>query len=415
MHFDIMLARQYIVGLERYKGGYAFLPTLVYSSKNTFLTQSRINIILQLRCSIKMVGEKAYSTPSGKIMSDLKLSCPLPLQYQQIVMAHGGGGRLMQQLLAQVIQPTFSNEYLNQQHDSAVFKVGEQKLAFTSDSYVIKPLFFPGGDIGKLAVCGTVNDLAMSGAKPLFLSCSLIIEEGFDIQTLQTILQSMQKTANEVGVFIITGDTKVVDHGKGDGLYINTAGIGLLETDLQINPASIQSGDAVLVTGDLGRHGIAVMLQREGLDFDSRIESDCAILSPLVQDLLQAGIEIHCLRDLTRGGLASVLIELANTAKLHIEIAETQLPICEPVRGACEILGFDPLYIANEGCCAVFIPQTQVPTALAILHKHHAGQQAAQIGIVKETHASGLVTLETAMGIRRMLDLLSGEQLPRIC
>jgi hydrogenase expression/formation protein HypE len=348
-------------------------------------------------------------------MSELKLSCPLPLQYQQIVMAHGGGGRLMQQLLAQVIQPTFSNDYLNQQHDSAIFSVADQKLAFTSDSYVIKPLFFPGGDIGKLAVCGTVNDLAMSGAKPLFLSCSLIIEEGFDIATLQNILQSMQKTASEAGVFIITGDTKVVDHGKGDGLYINTAGIGLVETPLRINPSSIQSGDAVLVTGDLGRHGIAVMLQRDGLDFESSLESDCAILSPLVQDLLQAGIEIHCLRDLTRGGLASVLIELAHTAKVQIEIVETQLPICDEVRGACEILGFDPLYVANEGCCAVFLPAAQVPLALEILHQHNAGQQACQIGVVKQNHASGLVTLETAMGIRRVLDLLSGEQLPRIC
>jgi hydrogenase expression/formation protein HypE len=348
-------------------------------------------------------------------MSDLQLACPLPLQYQQIVMAHGGGGRLMQQLLAQVVQPTFSNDYLNQQHDSAVFNIGAQKLAFTSDSYVIKPLFFPGGDIGKLAVCGTVNDLAMTGAKPLFLSCSLIIEEGFAIETLQSILQSMQKTASEAGVFIITGDTKVVDHGKGDGLYINTAGIGLLETELVINPSSIQSGDAVIISGDLGRHGIAVMLQREGLDFESNIESDCAILSPLVQALLQAGIEIHCLRDLTRGGLASVLIELAGSAKVHIEIAETQLPIGEQVRGACEILGFDPLYIANEGCCALFIPAKQVETALAILHQHQAGQQAAQIGVVKDNHTSGLLTLETTMGIRRVLDLLSGEQLPRIC
>jgi hydrogenase expression/formation protein HypE len=348
-------------------------------------------------------------------MSELKLSCPLPLHYQQIVMAHGGGGRLMQQLLAQVIQPTFSNDYLNQQHDSAIFSVGEQKLAFTSDSYVIKPLFFPGGDIGKLAVCGTVNDLAMSGAKPLFLSCSLIIEEGFAIETLQAILQSMQKTAAEAGVFIVTGDTKVVDHGKGDGLYINTAGIGLLETPLLINPSSIQSGDALLVTGDLGRHGIAVMLQREGLDFDSSIVSDCAILSPLVQDLLQAGIEIHCARDLTRGGLASVLIELAHAAKVHIELVENALPICDEVRGACEILGFDPLYIANEGCCALFIPQSQVATALAILHQHQAGQQAVACGIVKETLPNGLLTLQTAMGIGRVLDLLSGEQLPRIC
>ncbi len=345
----------------------------------------------------------------------MELSCPLPLQYEQIVMAHGGGGRLMQQLLARVVQPTFSNDYLNQQHDSAVFSIGNQRVAFTSDSYVIKPLFFKGGDIGKLAVCGTVNDLAMSGAKPLFLSCSLIIEEGFPIETLQTILQSMQKTAEKAGVMIVTGDTKVVDHCKGDGLYINTAGIGLLETDCVIQPSSIRVGDAVILSGDLARHGIAVMLEREGLDFESEITSDCAVLSPLVQDLLQAGIEIHCLRDLTRGGLASCLIELAHSANVHIEITEMSLPIIEPVRTACELLGFDPLYIANEGCFALFLPPEQVDSALAVLQKHEAGQHACQIGIVQAAHGNGLLTLSTAMGIVRGLDLLSGEQLPRIC
>jgi len=345
----------------------------------------------------------------------MELTCPSPLHYEQIVMAHGGGGRLMQQLLARVVQPTFSNDYLNQQHDSAVFSVGNQRLAFTSDSYVIKPLFFAGGDIGKLAVCGTVNDLAMSGAKPLFLSCSLIIEEGFPIETLQRILQSMQETAAQAGVMIVTGDTKVVDNGKGDGLYINTAGIGLLETDLIIQPSSIQVGDAVILSGDLARHGIAVMLEREGLEFESEIVSDCAVLSPLVQDLLQAGIAIHCLRDLTRGGLASCLIELAHSANVHIEITETALPIIEPVRTACELLGFDPLYIANEGCFALFLPAEQVASALAVLKKHGAGQHACQIGTVKATHEQGLLTLNTAMGIVRGLDLLSGEQLPRIC
>lgn len=348
-------------------------------------------------------------------VTDLTLSCPLPLQYQQIVMAHGGGGRLMQQLLAQVVHPTFSNEYSNQQHDSAVFTIGEQRLAFTSDSYVIKPLFFKGGDIGKLAVCGTINDLAMSGAKPLFLSCSLIIEEGLDIEVLQTILQSMQKTAAEAGVLIVTGDTKVVDHGKGDGLYINTAGIGVLETPLVIQPSSIQAGDAVIISGDLARHGIAVMLEREGLDFESAIESDCALLSPLVQDLLLAGIDIHCLRDLTRGGLASCLCELAMTAKVHIEINEAQIPVDEEVRAACEILGFDPLYVANEGVFALFLPADQIHKALTILRHHNVGIQASHIGTVKNSHDQGLLTLEIAMGIVRVLDLLSGEQLPRIC
>jgi hydrogenase expression/formation protein HypE len=345
----------------------------------------------------------------------MELNCPLPLNYEQIVMAHGGGGRLMQQLLARVVQPTFSNDYLNQQHDSAVFTIANQRLAFTSDSYVIKPLFFKGGDIGKLAVCGTVNDLAMSGAKPLFLSCSLIIEEGLPIETLQSILQSMQNTAQLAGVMIVTGDTKVVDKGKGDGLYINTAGIGVLETDLVIQPSSIQVGDALILSGDLARHGIAVMLEREGLDFDSDIVSDCAVLSPLVQDLLQAGIDIHCLRDLTRGGLASCLIELANAASVHIEINETALPINDAVRTACELLGFDPLYIANEGCFALLLPPEQADKAVSILQKHQAGQFACQIGAVKSAHERGLLTLNTAMGIVRGLDLLSGEQLPRIC
>jgi len=348
-------------------------------------------------------------------MSDLTLSCPLPLQYQQIVMAHGGGGRLMQQLFTQLIQPTFSNPYLNQQHDSAVFSIGEQRLAFTSDSYVIKPLFFKGGDIGKLAVCGTVNDLAMSGAKPLFLSCSLIIEEGFPLEHLQTILQSMQKTAAQAGVFIVTGDTKVVDRGKGDGVYINTAGVGVCETALTIQPNQIQVGDAIIISGDIARHGIAVMLEREGLAFENTINSDCALLSEMVLDLLQTGIELHCLRDLTRGGLASALIELASSAKVQLQISETAVPIADDVKSACELLGFDPLYIANEGCCVLFLPAAQVTDALAILHRHETGKQAVQIGTVRAVDEKGYVTLKTAMGIERVLDLLSGEQLPRIC
>lgn len=345
----------------------------------------------------------------------MQLNCPLPLQYEQIVMAHGGGGRLMQQLLARVVHPIFNNDYTQQQHDSAVLNIAEQKLAFTSDSYVIKPLFFKGGDIGKLAVCGTVNDLAMSGAKPLFLSCSLIIEEGLPIETLQTILNSMQQTAEQAGVFIVTGDTKVVDKGKGDGLYINTAGIGVLADNITINPAHIQIGDAVIISGDIARHGIAVMLAREGLEFDSEINSDCAILSPLVQDLIAENIDIHCLRDLTRGGLASCLIELAGSSHTHIEINESQLIIEESVRSACEILGFDPLYIANEGCFALFLPKSQVNKALAILQKHNAGKQASFIGEVKENYTNGLLTLSTSLGVVRVLDLLSGEQLPRIC
>jgi hydrogenase expression/formation protein HypE len=348
-------------------------------------------------------------------MPDLKLNCPLPLQYEQIVMAHGGGGRLMQQLLDRLVQPAFSNPLLNQKHDSAVLTINGARLAFTTDSYVVKPLFFPGGDIGKMAVCGTLNDLAMSGAKPLYLSCALIIEEGFAIKDLQRIVESMQHAAQQAGVLIVTGDTKVVDHGSGDGVYINTAGIGLIGENVNVLPANIQVGDSIIINSDIARHGIAIMLEREGMNFDSSITSDCADLSGLVQELLQAGINIHCMRDLTRGGLASCLIELAATSHHAIEINEAALPVHQDVNSACEILGFDPLYIANEGCFALFVPEAQAEQALSALHRHPLGQQACLIGKVTAAHPKGAVTLQTAMGISRVLDLLSGEQLPRIC
>jgi hydrogenase expression/formation protein HypE len=348
-------------------------------------------------------------------MSDLELNCPLPLQYDQIVMAHGGGGRLMQQLLDGIIQPAFNNLLLNQKHDSTVLTINGSRLAFTTDSYVVKPLFFPGGDIGKMAVCGTLNDLAMSGAKPLYLSCALIIEEGFAIKDLQRIVESMQHAAQQAGVLIVTGDTKVVDHGSGDGVYINTAGIGLIGENVNVLPANIQVGDSIIINSDIARHGIAIMLEREGMNFDSSIASDCADLSGLVQELLQAGITIHCMRDLTRGGLASCLIELAATSHHAIEINEEALPVHQDVNSACEILGFDPLYIANEGCFALFVPEAQTELALNALHRHPIGQQACLIGKVTAVHPKGSVTLQTAMGISRVLDLLSGEQLPRIC
>jgi hydrogenase expression/formation protein HypE len=348
-------------------------------------------------------------------MTDFNLNCPLPLQYDQIVMAHGGGGRLMQQLLDSIIQPTFSNPILNQKHDSAVLAVNGTKLAFTTDSFVVKPLFFSGGDIGKLAVCGTLNDLAMSGAKPLYLSCALIIEEGFPLQDLQRIVHSMQHAAQQAGVLIVTGDTKVVDHGSGDGVYLNTAGIGIIADKVNVSPARMQVGDSVIINSDIARHGIAIMLEREGMQFDHNIVSDCADLSCLVQQLIHAGIDIHCMRDLTRGGLASSLLELAATAGQHIDITETAIPIQQDVNSACEILGFDPLYIANEGCFALFVPNAQTEQTLALLRQHPLGQQACLIGTIKTTHPKGRVTLQTATGSSRVLDLLSGEQLPRIC
>ena len=348
-------------------------------------------------------------------MSEPELTCPLPLQYDRIVMAHGGGGRLMQQLLDNLIQPVFSNPILGQKHDSAVCQINGSKIAFTTDSYVIKPLFFPGGDIGKLAVCGTLNDLAMSGARPLYLTCSLIIEEGFAMADLLRIVQSMRQTAEQAGVLIVTGDTKVVDNGKGDGVFINTAGIGLIDDHIEVNPRHIQAGDSIILNSDLARHGIAVMLEREGLNFEHHIESDCADLSGIVRALIEAGIEIHCMRDLTRGGLAAGLIELAVTARQHIEIMEAALPVNEDVKSACEILGFDPVYIANEGAFVLFVPETQEEQALSVLRMHPLGRQACRVGHVKSAHPQGMVTLQTPMGVSRVLDLLSGEQLPRIC
>ena len=346
---------------------------------------------------------------------ELQLACPVPLgQYEQIVMAHGGGGRLMQQLLEKLVQPAFANPYLAARHDSAVIEVGGQRLAFTTDSYVIKPLFFPGGDIGKLAVCGTLNDLAMAGARPMFLSTALIVEEGLAIADLQRVLNSMAETARAAGVMIVTGDTKVVDRGKGDGLYVNTAGIGLISRGANIAPSQVRPGDAILVNGDIGRHGIAIMAHREGLEFETTLESDCADLSGLVLSLLDAGVEIHCLRDLTRGGLASALIEIAQTSGLGLSLRETAVPVREDVRGACEILGFDPLYVANEGRFAAFVPEDRAERALALLRAHPLGANAALIGRVGGA-AGGAVHLETAFGVNRVLDLLSGEQLPRIC
>ncbi|MBK8816633.1 MAG: hydrogenase expression/formation protein HypE [Methylococcaceae bacterium] len=348
-------------------------------------------------------------------MADLELNCPLPLQYEHIVMAHGGGGRLMQQLLDNLVQPIFNNNILSQKQDSAVITVNGVKLAFTTDSYVVKPVFFPGGDIGKLAVCGTLNDLAMSGAKPLYLTCSLIIEEGFPIEDLKRILQSMQATAQQAGVQIVTGDTKVVDHDSGDGIYINTAGIGIVDENVNISSSRIEIGDSVIINSDIARHGIAIMLEREGMDFEHNIVSDCADLSGLVQGLIQAGIEIHCLRDLTRGGLASGLIELASASSLHIEIDESAIPILSDVGSACEILGFDPLYIANEGCFVLFVPASETEAALKVLAHHALGRRAVLVGKVKSAYPKGIVTIKSVTGVNRVLDLLSGEQLPRIC
>ena len=345
---------------------------------------------------------------------DFSLSCPLPLRHDTIQLAHGGGGRVMRELLERVLLPALGNPALDRRHDSALVELGGARLAFTTDTYVVHPRFFPGGDIGKLAVFGTVNDLAMAGATPRCLSLGLILEEGYPIEELRRVVESIRAAAQLCGVAIVTGDTKVVDRGKGDGIFINTAGIGLVPAGVELGPHKVRAGDAVIVSGDLGRHGIAVMSQRENLGFQTLIESDCAPLHDLVAALLTDGLDIHCLRDPTRGGLASVLNEIATDGKLSIETLETFIPVDESVSAACEILGLDPLYVACEGRMVVFLPEAQADRALERLRATPGGAGAARIGAV---HAEdpGLVVLRTALGTQRILDLLSGEQLPRIC
>ncbi len=342
-------------------------------------------------------------------------SCPFPIQnYPEVLLAHGGGGKLMHQLIGRMFLPAFHNPLLAPQHDASVFEVAGQRLAFTTDSYVVRPLFFPGGDLGSLAVHGTVNDLAMAGARPLYLSAAFIIEEGLRMETLWKIVCSMRQAAQHAGVQVITGDTKVVDKGKGDSLFINTAGIGILEHSLKITPQSVQPGDAVLVNGDLGRHGMAIMAVREGLEFESRIESDSAPVAEMVLELLRAGVEVHCLRDLTRGGLTSVLNEIAEAASLTLLVEEKLIPVREDVRAACEILGLDALQVACEGRFTAFVAEPQAERALAILRAHPGGAGACRIGKVG-AQRSAKVLLKSAIGAQRILDMGSGEQLPRIC
>ena len=348
-------------------------------------------------------------------------SCPIPLgQYPHILMAHGGGGRLMHQLIDQMFLPAFgSNPDWN--HDAARLELPHGRMAFTTDSYVVSPLFFPGGDIGSMAVYGTVNDLSMAGANPLYLSVSFILEEGLSMDILWQVVQSIQQAAAQASVQVVTGDTKVVDRGKGDGLYINTAGVGIIDHPWTIGPRSVQPGDAILLSGDIGRHGIAIMAQREGLEFETTLESDLAPVAAAVQALLEKGIEIHCLRDLTRGGLATTLNEIATTAQLDLQLDHT-IPITEAVEGACEILGLDPLYLANEGRFIAFVPADEADAAIAILQTYapDSALPAQQIGIVEAStlqteFSSGVVKQYTTIGGNRILDYRNVDQLPRIC
>jgi len=340
-----------------------------------------------------------------------------------ILLAHGSGGKLSHDLVEQVFVRHFDNPTLLQLEDSAVVLLPDStvpqptiRIAFSTDSYVVSPLFFPGGDIGKLAVCGTVNDLSMSGARPLWLSAGFIIEEGLQLAVLERIVASMAETARQAGVQVVTGDTKVVDRGSADKVFVNTAGVGVVPAGITIGSDQARPGDTILLNGTIGDHGMTIMTQREGLQFDSPLESDCAPLNSLVASLLSElpPDSLRCLRDPTRGGLATTLNELAARSQVGIEIEETALPVREAVRGACELLGLDPLYVANEGKLVAIVAPEAAETALATLQAHEYGREAIAIGRVTEAHP-GRVVLRTALGARRVVDMLVGEQLPRIC
>jgi hydrogenase expression/formation protein HypE len=345
---------------------------------------------------------------------DFTLGYPAPSPRSDTVqLAHGGGGRAMAELIDTIIRPAFQDPELDKAHDGAILSV-DGHIAFTTDSYVVQPIAFSGGDIGTLAVNGTVNDLAMCGARPICLSVGLILEEGLPITTLQQIVGSMRDAADAVGVRLVTGDTKVVDRGKADGMFINTSGLGRVVSQTPIGPAGIQVGDVMLVSGDIGRHGMAVITAREGFTFESEIVSDCAPLSGPVLALLDAGVEIHCLRDLTRGGLASALVEIAETAGCAIRIEEAAVPVSPGIASACELLGIDPFHVACEGRFVAFISPEHADRALDVLARFETTSEAARIGEVG-THPPGRVSCRGLLGVERIIDMLSGEQLPRIC
>jgi hydrogenase expression/formation protein HypE len=342
-------------------------------------------------------------------------SCPLPFaDHREIVLAHGSGGKLTQHLIEQTILPHFQSQLLEPLHDGAIFSAGHARLAFSTDSYVVKPIIFPGGDIGQLAVHGTVNDLAMCGARPLYLSAAFILEEGFPMADFRRVVQSMQAAAQMAGVEVVTGDTKVVDRGKGDQIFINTSGIGLIEDGVNISPRRATVSDKVLISGPIAQHGIAIMSVREGLEFEGKIVSDTAPLNGLTAAILSATRDVHVFRDPTRGGVTSALVEIAGAAHVGITLDETAIPIAEEVKGACEILGLDPLYVANEGKLLAIVPGHLADVVLSVMKPHPLGQGAAIIGEVVTEHP-GMLTMKTRVGGRRVVDMLSGEQLPRIC
>lgn len=342
--------------------------------------------------------------------------CAVPLTHQnQIVMGHGSGGRMTQELIRKVFQPYFSNPALNANNDFAeIPTAGGKKIVVSTDAHIVSPLFFPGGDIGRLAVCGTVNDVAMSGADPVCITATFIIEEGFAVSELEKIAQSMSSAAEEAGIYIAAGDTKVVEKGKADGLFISTTGIGLISDQLSIHGANAKPGDAVLISGTLGDHGIAVLSARGELGLETQIASDVAPMNTLVSALTDEIKNIHVLRDPTRGGLATTLNEIAVQSNVSITIEETNIPINKSVGAVCELLGFDPLYVANEGKVIVILPEQFANQALSIMKSRQYGQNAARIGTVN-AEPKALVLLKTRIGSNRVLDVMAGEMLPRIC
>jgi len=333
-----------------------------------------------------------------------------------VSLGHGSGGKLSHELVSGLFVPYFQNEILEDQTDSALLTIDNENFAFTTDSFVVDPIFFPGGDIGKLAVCGTVNDLAVSGAKPLYLSVSFIIEEGFEMTALEQIVNSMAEEASHAGIKIVTGDTKVVDHGKCDKVFINTTGIGVLEEDkIHISSAKfVKPGDKIIVNGPVGEHGVAILAARESLSFELKIDSDCACLNHMIAEMCSMFKQINFMRDATRGGLATVLCELAEQKNMGIDLDETTIPIREKVKGTCEIFGFDPLYMANEGKVVIVVAEKEADPLIDFLQKHPLGKDSAVIGEVVSDHP-GKVVLQTEVGGRRIIDMLAGEQLPRIC
>jgi hydrogenase expression/formation protein HypE len=347
--------------------------------------------------------------------SAMLTSCPLPIMdHKEIVLAHGSGGKLTHRLIEKVVLPQFRNDLLDPLHDGAIFSLNGKRVAFSTDSFVVNPIFFPGGDIGDLAVNGTVNDLAMCGARPLYLSAAFIIEEGLPMPDFWRIVQSMRRAADAAGVALVTGDTKVVDRGKGDKIFINTSGLGIVPEGVNIDPTRATAGDKIIINGPIAVHGIAIMSMRDGLEFETEIASDTAPLNDLVNAMLTVHKDIHVLRDPTRGGITSALSEIAESAGAGIHLEEARIPISEEVKGACEILGLDPLYVANEGKLLAIVPAAVAERVLTVMRAHPLGRQAAIIGEVVVDHPR-FVTMKTKIGGTRVVDMLSGEQLPRIC